>query len=52
MSTNPLIEYFNNILPLNDEERAFVEEVFIDRRVKRRQFILQEGEVCQSFRNY
>lgn len=46
MNTKPLIEYFNNILPLNDEEKAFVEEVFNDRRVKRRQFILQEGEVC------
>jgi len=45
MNTDPLIEYFNKILPLNDEEKAFVEEVFKERRIKRRQFILQEGEV-------
>jgi CRP-like cAMP-binding protein len=46
MNTKPLIDYFNKILPLDDEEKAFVEEVFKERRVKRRQFILQEGEVC------
>ena len=45
MNTDPLIEYFNNILPLDDEEKAFVEGVFKERRIKRRQFILQEGEV-------
>ena len=45
MTTKPLIEYFNNILPLDQEERAFVDKVFKERRVKRRQFILQEGQV-------
>lgn len=45
MNTKPLIDYFNNILPLDDEERAFVEEVFKERRVKRRQFILQDGDI-------
>lgn len=46
MNKNLLVEYFNNFLPLDDEEKAFVEESFKERRVKRRQFILQEGEVC------
>lgn len=46
MNTDPLIEYFNTILPLDEEEKSFVKEVFHERRVKRRQFILQEGEVC------
>lgn len=46
MDTDPLIEYFNTILPLDEEEKSFVKEVFHQRRVKRRQFILQEGEVC------
>jgi len=46
MNTNPLIDYFNKILPLDDKEKAFVEEVFKERSVKRRQFILQEGEIC------
>ena len=46
METKPLIEYFNQLLPLNEEEKSIVETVFKERRVKRRQFILQEGDVC------
>jgi len=46
MNTKPLIDYFNKLLPLDDEEKAFVEKVFKERKVKRRQFILQEGEIC------
>ncbi|MDH4091564.1 MAG: Crp/Fnr family transcriptional regulator [Cyclobacteriaceae bacterium] len=46
MNTKPLIDYFNKILPLDDEEKVFVEAFFKERRVKRRQFILQEGEIC------
>ena len=47
MKTQFLIEYFNRILPLDDKEIAFVEEVFKERRIKKRQFILQEGEICK-----
>ncbi|MFZ9030402.1 MAG: Crp/Fnr family transcriptional regulator [Robiginitalea sp.] len=47
MSTEPLIAYFNKFLPLDDEEKSVVEEVFSKRRVKRRQFILQQGEISR-----
>ncbi len=47
MKTLALIEYFNRILPVDEKEIAFVEEVFKERRVKKRQFILQEGEICK-----
>lgn len=47
MDTKPLIEYFNRILPLNEDEKSVLETVFKQRRVKRRQFILQEGDVCK-----
>ena len=47
METEPLIEYFNKLIPLNNAEKSIVKEVFKERRVKRRQFILQEGEVCK-----
>lgn len=47
MTTQPLIDYFENHLPLNDEEKLVVEKYFIERRVKRRQFILQEGDICK-----
>ena len=47
MNTQPLIDYFNKFLPLDDEEKTFVEEVFKERKIKRRQFILQEGEISK-----
>ncbi|MBK8297739.1 MAG: Crp/Fnr family transcriptional regulator [Saprospiraceae bacterium] len=47
MNTQALIEYFNRMLPLDEEEIAFVEKVFKERRIKKRQFILQEGEICK-----
>jgi CRP-like cAMP-binding protein len=46
MTTKPLIDYFEKFLPLNEEEMSFVQEVFKERSIKRRQFILQEGDVC------
>ena len=47
MTTKPLIDYFNNFLPLDEGEKSVVEEVFKERKVKRRQFILQEGDVSK-----
>ena len=47
MEAKPLIEYFNRLLPLNEEEKSFVRAVFKERKIKRRQFILQEGDVCK-----
>lgn len=47
METERLIAYFNNIFPLDDSEKAIVNEVWKERRVKRRQLILQEGDVCK-----
>ena len=47
MTTDRLIDYFNNLLPLDEDEASVVEELFKERRVKRRQFILQEGDICK-----
>lgn len=47
MTIKPLIDYFNNHLPLNEEEKSLLEEVFKERRVKRRQFILQAGDISK-----
>jgi CRP-like cAMP-binding protein len=46
-SQEALIEYFNNLLPLDEPEMAFIKEVFKERKVKRRQFILQAGDICK-----
>lgn len=47
MTTKPLIDYFENHLPLNEVEKSAVEAYFKERMVKRRQFILQEGDICK-----
>ena len=47
MHIESLIAYFNNILPLTDEEANAVRNGFFEKRVKRRQFLLQEGDVCK-----
>lgn len=47
MSKIALIDYFQNLLPLTEEEKSIVEELFHEKRIKRRQFILQEGDVCK-----
>jgi CRP-like cAMP-binding protein len=46
MNIEPIINYFSNILPLENEEIDTLKKVFKERRIKRRQFILQEGDVC------
>ncbi len=46
MSHEPLIAYFNQFLPLSEQEQARVKEIFQLRKVKRRQFILHEGDIC------
>ena len=47
MNIEPLISYFSNYLPLDDGEISFLKTVFKEKKVRRRQFILQEGDVCK-----
>lgn len=47
MKIQALIEYFNRLLPLDENEIVFVQENFKEQRIKKRQFILQEGEICK-----
>lgn len=47
MKTEALIKYFENHLLLNNEEKSAVDEYFKVRTIKRRQFILQEGDICK-----
>lgn len=46
MNTEPIIKYFSNILPLEAEEINALKSVLKERTIKRRQFILQESDVC------
>ena len=47
MNTKTIINYFSSILPLDSEEIDAINKTFKERRIKRRQFILQEGDVCK-----
>lgn len=47
MNIEPLISYFNHLLPLDEGEKAILGEVFTERKVRRRQYILQAGDVCK-----
>lgn len=50
MSINKLIENFSNdIFPLGEEEINQLKSKFKERRIKRRQFILQEGDICKHY---
>lgn len=48
-SVEPLIKYFNNLIPLNDEEIELVTAYFKPRLYRKRQYVLQEGDVCIHF---
>ncbi|WP_160139882.1 Crp/Fnr family transcriptional regulator [Chryseobacterium sp. c4a] len=47
--TAPLISYFKSFIPLSKEEIEVLDERMIERRIKRKQFILQENDICQYY---
>lgn len=48
-STDALTRYFKNFFPLNRAEREELSRRFTGRHIKRRGFVLQQGEVCRHF---
>lgn len=46
---NQLIRYINNyaITPLNDNDIERLKSVFVPKKLRKRQYFLQEGEVCK-----
>jgi CRP-like cAMP-binding protein len=49
MNSQPIIKHFANYLPLNEQEIKALEERLVERAIKRKQFILQEGDVCKHY---
>lgn len=45
----PVKEYFESYLPLADEDVEVLAQFMTSRQVKRRQFILQENDVCTHY---
>jgi len=48
-SLNQLFTHFENYLPLDEVEKKELSHRAVERNIKRRQFILQEGDVCKYF---
>ena len=44
----PLIEYFRAIVPLDAEEKVLIVESFSSRFYRKKQYVLQENDVCQQ----
>ncbi len=49
MNIKPIIEHFANYSPLNALEIKELELRLFERNIKRKQFILQEGDVCKHY---
>ena len=49
LSEDVLIDSFKKIFPLSSQEREALISRFSERRIKRRGFILQQGDVCKHF---
>lgn len=49
MTIQPILSNFERYLPLDPEETLLLEGRVLQRRIKRRQFVLQEGDVCKHF---
>lgn len=49
MSVERLFASFDKYLPLDDIEKADVSQRAIERKIKRRQFILQEADECKHY---
>ena len=47
MTINKLFANFDNYLPLNQQEREALADRVTERTIRRRQFILQEGDICK-----
>lgn len=47
-SIEPLLDYFQKIIPLNNEEKQLVTERFQPRLYRKRQYVLQEGNQCNQ----
>lgn len=45
----PLLNYFQKVIPLNKEEQQLVTDLFKPRLYRKRQYLLQEGDVCNQF---
>lgn len=48
-SIEVLLNYFKSLIPLNKKEKELVKQKFHYRLHRRRQYVLQEGDVCKHY---
>lgn len=48
-SIEPLLQYFDRLIPLSREEKELIAGKFHPRLYRKRQYALQEGDVCTQF---
>ncbi len=48
-SIGPLLDYFGLCIPLNKEEKELVAGSFQPRLYRKRQYVLQEGDICTKY---
>ena len=48
-SIEPLLSYFERLIPLSNEEKERVTANFHARLYRKRQYVLQEGDICTQF---
>ncbi|MFC0773146.1 Crp/Fnr family transcriptional regulator [Terrimonas alba] len=48
-SIEPLLSYFDGLIPLNKDEKELVVAKFHHRLFRKRQYVLQEGNLCTHF---
>ncbi|HVS92529.1 MAG TPA: Crp/Fnr family transcriptional regulator [Mucilaginibacter sp.] len=49
MQIEKLKEHFDSYFPLDPAEREALNKLFIEKNLKRKQFILEQGDVCRHF---
>ena len=47
-SVEPLLDYFTRLIPLNKEEKELVIQKFHPRLYRKKQYVLQEGDICRQ----
>jgi CRP-like cAMP-binding protein len=45
----PLLDYFQKVIRLNNNEKQLVGELFSPRLYRKRQYVLQEGDICNQY---
>ncbi len=49
MPTKKFYDYFNNYIPLEEIEKKWLDQIVVIKNIKRRQFILQESNICVHY---